>query len=317
MKILILRFSSIGDIVLTTPVLRCIKTQFPEYKLHYATKKKFEKLLISNPYIDKIHYLDKELNTLIDELQSEKFDLIIDLHNNLRTQIIWAKLWVKRIAFDKINFEKWLYVNLKIDFLPYLHIVDRYMTTVANIGVKNDGKGLDFFIDNNENISTFNLPEHYAVYVIGGQYNTKKLPLNKQIELLNSISNTVILIGGKEDTENGELLAKKCKNVINLCGQLSINQSAMVMEKSNHIYSHDTGMMHIAAALQKPITSIWGNTTPRFGMYPYYGSSLLNETKPFVMLNEVKHLPCRPCSKIGFNKCPKGHFKCMEMQVFE
>jgi len=314
MKILILRFSSIGDIVLTTPIIRCIKTQFPNYELHFATKKQFQNLLISNPYLDKIHTLEGDLQPFIQSLKAEKFDLIVDLHNNIRTKLIWANLRVKRVAFDKINFEKWLFVNFKINLLPHLHIVDRYMTTVAHLGVKNDGKGLDFFIPQNESLNSFDIPHSYIVYAIGGQHTTKKLPLQKQVELLNSLFEKVILIGGKEDSENGEKLSQKCTNTLNLCGRLTINQSAMLMQNALKIYTHDTGMMHIAAALQKPIISIWGNTTPRFGMYPYYGSN--NEKSIINYFQEVHNLSCRPCSKIGFEKCPKEHFKCMEEQKF-
>ncbi len=328
MKILILRFSSIGDIVLTTPVIRCIKTQFPNYKVHYATKKQFENLLITNPYIDKLHLLDKDIKLLIKELKAENFDLIIDLHNNLRTKIIWLNLRIKRYAFDKINLEKWLYVNFKIDWLPHVHIVDRYMTTVAPLGVKNDGKGLDFFINENTSLQNIEIPQSYLVYAIGGQHATKKLPQNKQIELANSIKENIVLIGGKEDETDGEKLAEQCPSVLNLCGKLSIHQSALLMQNALKIYTHDTGMMHIAAALQKPIVSIWGNTTPRFGMYPYYGIineelimkndelGMNNEELRMNNFKEINNLSCRPCGKIGFNQCPKGHFKCMEEQVF-
>ncbi len=313
LKILIARFSSIGDIVLTTPVMRCLKTQFPQHQLHFVTKRQFQNVLQTNPYIDKIYYLDNDLHDLIYELKLEKYDCIIDLHNNLRTKMIWSSLKIKRYAFDKINFEKWLMTSFKIDLLPYVHIVDRYMEVVAHLGVKNDGKGLDFFIDPNDSLANFDLPSEYVVYALGGQHATKRLPLKKQMELLGLLKSKVVLIGGKDDFLTGDLLERNCPNTINLCGKITINQSAMVMEKSMKVYTHDTGMMHIAAALQKPIVSIWGNTIPRFGMYPY----LTNEASIAASQElEVKGLSCRPCSKIGFDKCPKGHFKCMEEMDF-
>jgi len=313
MKILILRFSSIGDIVLTSPVVRCIKTQFPEHQIHFATKANFKNLFIRNPYIDKIHCLDNDISTLISELKAEKFDLILDLHRNLRTRIIRTKLRVKTYAFDKLNLEKWMMVNLKINMLPYEHIVDRYLYTALELKVQNDGKGLDYFIDPNCSISEFNLPQAYHVYALGAQHSTKKLPLHKQIELLQNINQTVVLIGGKEDEAAGLALAEVAPNAINLCGQLSIDQSALLMQGSAKVYTHDTGMMHIAAALKKPIVSIWGNTISEFGMGPYYGKYPLSEEN---LILEVSDLRCRPCSKIGYNECPKGHFKCMEMQDF-
>jgi ADP-heptose:LPS heptosyltransferase len=313
MKILILRFSSIGDIVLTSPVMRSIKKQFPDYRVHFGTKKQNAQLLQFNPYIDKLHLLENDLNAFCKILKDEKFDMILDLHHNLRTLSIWSRLRIKRHTVDKLNWEKWLMVRFKVNLLPYVHIVDRYMDTAAHIGVKNDGKGLDFFIDPNAHINQFQLPAVYSVYAIGGQHNTKKLPFDKQVGLMARINEQLVLIGGIEDMEHGKKLAEAAKNVVSLCGDLSIHQSAVVMKGANRVYSHDTGMMHIAAALGKPIVSIWGNTIPEFGMTPYYP---LGSAPALSVIKEVKDLECRPCSKIGFSKCPLGHFKCMELQEF-
>ncbi len=313
LKILILRFSSIGDIVLTTPVIRVLKTQLKEVSIHFATKKQFSSILETNPYIDKLHVLDQNESDFIHQLKSEKFDLIIDLHHNLRTFRIWLNLLTKRVAFDKINFEKWLFTTFKINLLPYLHVVDRYMETVLKLGVSNDDKGLDFFIKTDTNIDRFNLPENYIVYAIGGQHETKKLPENKQIELISNLKEKkLVLIGGKEDIKQSELLKNKFPNIINLCGICSIHESALVMQQSEHLITHDTGMMHIGAALNVPMSVIWGNTTPKFGMYPYYP----NTKDPFKNNFEVNNLKCRPCSKLGHKSCPKSHFKCMQEQNF-
>lgn len=313
MKVLIIRFSSIGDIVLTSPVIRCLKTQRPDTIVHFATKKQFATLLQFNPYADKLHLLDGDLKAFCDELKQEQFDLVIDLHHNLRTFIIWRRLGVKRHTVDKLNWEKWLMVRFKLNVLPFVHIVDRYMETAAHIGIKNDGRGLDFFVDPNASVQGLNLPGQYFVYAIGGQHATKQLPLNKQLELLKTIPGPVLLIGGKEDAGQGDKLAGIHSSCINLCGKLSIHQSALVMQGATTVYSHDTGMMHIAAALKKPIVSIWGNTIPEFGMTPYYPEGFNPGAS---VMKEVKDLYCRPCSKIGFKKCPKGHFLCMEAQEF-
>ncbi len=314
MKILVLRFSSIGDIVLTTPVVRCLKTQKPECEVHYATKKQYKGLLSNNPYIDKIHLLEGSMLDLIQKLKKENFDLIIDLHNNLRTVNIWSQLRVKRYKFDKLNWEKWLMVRLKINVLPYMHIVDRYMDTISQLGVENDGQGLDYFIPEGTNVDQFELPEQYSVYALGAQHNTKKLPFLKQVELCQKVKTTLVLIGGKEDIEAGEKLSRACGNVIDLCGKLNIDQSAMIMKHAQKVIAHDTGMMHIAAALRKPIVSIWGNTIPEFGMTPYYPQDIDDALSTIL---EVEDLGCRPCSKIGYEKCPKGHFKCMVNQSFD
>jgi len=307
-KFLILRFSSIGDIVLTTPVIRCLKQQYPDAEVHYVTKKSYETLLENNPHIDKVFVLENGLNKMIKDLQLERYDYVIDLHNNLRTTIIKLRLGVKSFSFDKLNLQKWLLVKFKKNLMPNVHIVDRYMNTVESLGVKNDNKGLDYFIPEKDEMPSDWLPENfrngYAVYAIGGQHETKKLPLNKMIELCQTINLPLVLIGGKEDSIISEQLTINIKNIpiFDACGKCNLNQSASIIQNSELVYTHDTGMMHVAAAFKKKIVSVWGNTVPELGMYPY-------QTDFEVIEN--KDLNCRPCSKIGYNKCPLGHFKCM------
>jgi ADP-heptose:LPS heptosyltransferase len=332
MKILIVRFSSIGDIVLTTPVVRVLKTQLDNAEIHYATKLQFRGLLTENPYVDKIHVLENNLQSLIKELRGEKFDYIIDLHNNLRTRILKMSLGVKSFSFNKLNWEKWLMVNLKINKLPAVHIVDRYLSTIQPLQVKNDSLGLDYFIPASDDVPYEWIPEThrngFVAFAIGGQHATKKLPVRRMIELCDKINRPIILLGGKEDIEAAEKIERffyvnsqseisegeiqidlnKRTIIYNACGKYNINQSASIVKKADYVFSHDTGLMHIAAAFKKEVFSIWGNTIPLFGMYPY-------RTK-FKVLENNK-LDCRPCSKIGYNKCPRGHFNCMEKLVFD
>jgi ADP-heptose:LPS heptosyltransferase len=319
MKFLIIRFSSIGDIVLTTPVIRCLKKQVPNAEIHYLTKKSFAKIFEANPYIDKVHYLENNLDLIISTLKKENFDCVIDLHNNLRTLKVKRALKKKSSSFNKLNIEKWLLTALKINSLPAVHIVDRYMQTIENFGVKNDGGGLDYFIPEADRVKESDIPtSHQAGYiglVIGAAHNTKKYPLHKLQAFCSALDHPVIVIGGKEDVENGRLLsAIDPIKIYNACGKFNLNESADLVRRAKLIVSNDTGFMHIAAALKRPVISLWGNTVPAFGMYPYYGDNYLSHKKelPYDIL-EVKNLKCRPCSKIGYDKCPRGHFKCMEM----
>ena len=252
------------------------------------------------------------------DLKSMQYDYVIDLHKNLRTmQVKWA-LGVKNLSFEKLNFEKWLMVCFKINRLPNTHIVDRYLKTVASLGVKNDGLGLDYFIPKTDEISVADLgikPQNtegviqYIAFVIGAAHKTKRLPVDKIIEICNGIKLPIILLGGKDDMLNSELIvAKSTSNVYDFCGKLNLNQSASVVKQAHKVITHDTGLMHIAAAFHKDIITIWGNTIPEFGMTAY-----TENVENF----EVKGLPCRPCSKIGHHECPKGHFKCMNGQNTE
>ena len=330
MKILVIRFSSIGDIVLTTPVLRCLKQQRPDIEIHYAIKQKYAWLLKANPYIDEFKFLGKNLLTYVLALRKERYDLIIDLHHNLRTFIVKRALGVKAHSFYKLNIEKWLYTRFKWNRLPpapKVHIVNRYMDTVRSLGVEKDEKRLDYFIPADEEVDIRkDLPEPfhqgYVAYATGGQHATKRLPLERMIALCDKINRPIVLLGGDEDKAVADQIAtffapkqnaaeetylreemdKKTK-IFNACGRYSFHGSASLLRQSDLVFAHDTGMMHTASALGKTIYSIWGNTVPALGMYPY-------NAKFFVLEN--KNLACRPCSKIGYSRCPKGHFKCMK-----
>ncbi len=315
LKILIIRFSSIGDIVLTTPIIRCLKKQLPpNSEIHYLTKPSFNSLLIENPYIDKLWLLKQNLNDTIAEIKVQKFDFVIDLHNNLRTLIFKKSCGVKAFSFDKLNFKKFLLTQFKINQLPNIHIVDRYFNTVKSLGIVNDGEGLDYFnpASANDILGKYEVLNNldFIAMAIGGQHTTKKMPAPKLIEIIAFSKCKIVLLGGKEDVEIAKVLeSSNPDKIINLAGQLTLNESAGVVLISKALVTHDTGMMHIAAALKKPVIAIWGNTVPEFGMTAYYGENEVY-TKNF----EVQNLKCRPCSKIGFDKCPKGHFNCMNFQ---
>ena len=316
-KFLIIRFSSIGDIVLTTPVIRCLKQQVPDAEVHFLTKKRFKNILEHNPYIDKLLLLDESWELMMHELKIEAYDYIIDLHHNLRTLKVKRALKTKSFSFNKLNIQKWLLTTLKINRLPDIHIVDRYLATLKSFNVINDGKGLDYFIPEKDVVIETDIPTShmhgFIGIVIGAAHNTKKLPVHKLKELCANINYPIILLGGKEDAENGnEIASVDTIKIYNACGKFNLNESADLIRRSKLIISHDTGLMHIAAALQKKIISVWGNTVPEFGMQPYYGNKEVSNFK-----FQVSGLGCRPCSKIGYDVCPKKHFKCMELQNIE
>lgn len=311
-KILVIRFSSIGDIVLTTPVLRCLKEQLDgEVELHYLTKTQYKSVIGDNPYVNKIHTIEKSTNEVVSELKLEKFDYVVDLHKNLRSRRVVNSLNVFSFSFNKANYSKWLITAFKINRLPKTHIVDRYLETVKSLGIINDFKGLDYFISDKDKVDLSLLPKthqrEYIAFAIGAQHATKRLPLTKIISICKKINTPIVLLGGKEDALIGkEIESAVGENIYNSCGNYSLNQSASLVAQSKTLITHDTGLMHIGAALGVKIVSIWGNTIPEFGMYPYYPI----HPEKYVMI-ENKELKCRPCSKIGHDSCPKKHFKCM------
>lgn len=270
-------------------------------------------MLHNNPHVDVVHELADDYSELIEKLKAEDFDMVIDLHHNLRTRRIKKALGAKHYSFYKSNIAKWLKVNLKIDRLPKVHIVDRYMDTVQALGVQNDGQGLDYFIPTKDEIDIRQMypgvQQDFVAFAIGGQHATKQMPKEKIKLLCSNIDKPILLLGGKEDATAGDFIAKDLTQVINTCGTLNLNQSASVCKQAACMVTHDTGMMHIAAAFNKKIIALWGNTIPAFGMYPYMPAFSANN-----LTYEVEGLSCRPCSKIGFDKCPKGHHKCMNLQ---
>ncbi len=302
---LIIRLSSIGDIVLCTPVIRVIGKS-DQNQVHVVTKSAFTGILEGNPYIHAIHDYETELNRSWTGLRDEKFDLVIDLHKNLRSKRLIKALGVPSMSFDKINLRKWLAVNYKRSVLPNKHLVDRYFEGISGLNLLNDGLGLDFFPEDVP--SDFSLPERYICLALGAAHATKVMPESLIKDLLSGLDVAVVLIGGPDDTSKGETLTQAFDHVVNAAGKLTIRQSASVIEGSLLLMTPDTGMMHIGAALKKPIISIWGNTVPEFGMYPYYGDFDIKHYMAQVDLN------CRPCSKIGYDECPKGHFNCMHEQ---
>ena len=300
MKILVIRLSSIGDIVLTSPVVRILKKQL-KAEVHFLTKTNFSPWLSHNPYIDVIHHY-KDGN---EALLKEQFDLVIDLHHNLRTLGVKRALKVPSKSVDKLNVKKFLLTTFKWNLMPPIHMVDRNVATIEHLGVKNDMQGLDFFIPESETLPTeFQMKTPFVAVVIGGQHATKILPTYKLIELCQQLNRPFVLVGGPEDAERGEEIIKATSQGLNACGKLSLTQSALLVKGTDFVVSHDTGMMHISAALKKKIFSVWGNTAPAFGMVPYLPD-------PESVMVENKELGCRPCSKIGYTKCPRGHFKCM------
>jgi ADP-heptose:LPS heptosyltransferase len=302
--------------VVTTPILRCLKQQ-SECSIHYLCYEKNTNVITSNPYIDKIIPIKKLNRDVLKKLNAEQYDIIIDLHKNLKSFIIKNSLTAKYYSFDKVNLEKWLYVNFKIDRLPSgKHLIDRYFDGISQLNITNDGKGMDFPIPEQE-ISTFNknhtLPKQYHVLVLAATYYTKRIPDEKCEDIVAGSRLPVILLGGRDVLDIAQKIHLSFPDkTIDLCGKISLYASAYVITQCDTVFTSDTGLMHISAALQKKIVMVWGCTHPKFGMFPYYGHS--HKSLAFDM--EVSDLPCRPCSKLGHAECPKKHFKCMREHNF-
>ena len=301
LKILVVRFSSIGDIVLTTPIVRCLNIQ-KNAEIHFLTKYKYKEILENNPHIKRIHTLDNSIADILNKLKQENYDYIIDLHNNLRSNLLY-KLRVPSYKVCKSNFKKFLLIRLGINLLSEEHTVDRYMKTVKSLSVKNDGKGLDYYIDPDIKIN-FNINQKFIAWSLASTHNLKKLPVDKIINVCNHIKMPIVLLGSNKEIEDSEIIIKSCSNtsIHNFCGKLSLDQSSYLIQNSELLLTNDTGLMHIASAFRKKIISFWGCTKPILGFSPYFSDS-----KSFEILADDSY---RPCSKHG-KSCRYGSNICI------
>lgn len=292
--------------------MRCLKNKYPDCEIHYLTKKAFASVIASNPYVSKVIAIDKEVKEVMSELKNEGYDFVVDLHKNIRSRQTKSIVNSNSKSFSKLNWQKWLLTSFKINKMPDTHIVDRYLEVVGGLGVINDYQGLDFFISEKNEVKEVPF-DKYVCLVVGAAHATKAMTTKKMVEVINAIDANFILIGGPGEKEKAEEVIKQSinKNLFNACGGFNIEQSASLLKQSQCVITPDTGMMHIASALDKPVISVWGNTVPEFGMYPY-----IPQNKDLVHIIEVEGLSCRPCSKIGYSNCPKKHFNCMnQLQV--
>ena len=257
LKILVIRFSSIGDIILTTPVIRCIKQQI-NAEIDYLTKKDYVSLLDSNPNINRIVAFNYNLSQIIESLKEERYDIIIDLQNNLRSSRIKWNLKVKSYTVSKQTIKRQLLIHFGINLLKN-HVVDRYFKTVEKLNIHNDNNGLDYFVDSKTKIN-YNINQNYVAWSIGGNYVQKRLSINQIQTVINRLGVPVILLGGDAERVIGEEIVSKIKSndVVNFCGRLSIDESAYLIKHSKLLLTNDTGMMHIGTCFDIPLISFWG-----------------------------------------------------------
>ncbi len=319
MRLLIIRLSSIGDIVFTTAAIRCAKEQIPGVEIHFLTKLSLKAVTEANPFIDQFHYHDNNLAQTIAKLKAANIDRVIDLHSNFRTFRIKKALGLPSHTYKKLSFQKWLLTRFGINLLPNRHIVERSLDPLKILGVKNDGKGMDYFIPSNISLKSLDLPRsHQAGYialVIGASYATKKMPVAQLKILCGLLTVPIILIGGKEDAiEGAELASIDTFKIYNACGKFNLNESALLVKAARMVIANDTGFLHIACAFHKKTIALWGATSPALLVAPYYAASDVQNGQEMFFNAMVPNLPCQPCSKYGTKKCPQGHFACMKQQ---
>ncbi len=279
-----------GDIILTSPIVRCVKFQM-NAKIHFLTKAKYVPIMKFNPYVDKIITLEDKLKDTLKVLQNENYNCIIDLHNNLRSLLIKINLGIMNYTTKKDNWKKFLLIYFRLNFLKD-HVVERHFKTIKKLSIMNDNQGLDYFLNSDTDVD-FNIHQSFLAWCIGASSNQKTLSEEQIINVCNNIAIPVVLIGGAQEHKKGASIVMKSTNskIYNFCGDLSLDQSAYLTKNSSLVLTNDTGLMHIASAFHKPIISFWGCTKPILGFTPYMNKS--------TCINMVINPDKEPCSKHG------------------
>lgn len=303
-RVLIIRFSSLGDVLLTTPLIRSIKNRFPNLKIDFLVRDEYLDLLKLNPYLNKIYIIKRDQEFDINILIKNNYDIAIDLQNNYRSSKLLRKIKAKKLKYKKNNLLKFLLVNFKINFLKETKTVpERYASVIPNFTL--DNQGLDLFLP--ENIkSSLDKNKKFIAFAPGSRHFTKMWKEEYFIKLGNMIQKenyTVVLLGGESDKEICENISDGIESSINLSNDNNLFQLCADLKMCSALVCNDSGLMHVGAALQIPLVTIFGSTVKEFGFTPYNCKSIIIENND---------LSCRPCSHIGRNSCPKKHFLCME-----
>jgi len=326
-KTLIIRFSSVGDIVLTTPLLRVLRQAFPASQIDFVTRTEYAELVRTNHNLNVTWTYDAStgfsgLRSLMRTLRAERYDLVLDLHNSIRSRYLRLGLGaVQMVAVNKRILRRWLLVNFKKNFYSgIVSVADRYIETLDRFGIRNDGKGPELHIPDellfgiSGKVASLRL--HRFEKIIGlcpaARHATKEWPLDRYAEVAvrfcRERNGGVMIFGGSAEKARALELAQQIgirigsDRVISWVGELSLMESAATMEYCDVIVTNDSGLMHVAAAMNKKIVAIFGSTVREFGFAPVSDAAVILETEG---------LSCRPCSPIGRSRCPKNHFRCM------
>lgn len=316
-----------GKLLLATPIIRALKVEL-DAEVHLITRATNFSAFHGNPYVVQLYDFNLPIGSIRRSLKKERFDYVIDFQDTMRSLMIRSGI-AKSLVMPQFRLKKWMYARFKVNLLPKKHLIETYFDNVAPFQLSGDNLGLDFFIPEKDHVENNWLPithrDGYAAVVISAPYATRQLPTLRLIELCDRINKPIVLIGDSDDIKRGEEIEAFFKKgsmdeeeelaslnkktvVFNACGKFNFNQNASVVKHAAWVFTGDNDMMHVAAALKKPLFTIWGNTTPHLGAYPY-------RTKFTVFENAG--LGCRPCTSKGFKHCPKGHFKCMNDVTFD
>ena len=320
-RILVIRLSSIGDVILTTPVLKAFKEKYPESIIDFLVIDKFKDAISLSPYVDNLLLFNKEKNDgllnlikFAKELSQNKYDYVFDLHSKFRSKIITfilSKFYnVKSYIYKKRAFWKSILVNMKlIKYEVDNTIIKNYFSAFKDFDLKYQGEKLNFSFEP-ELKNKFDEYKGHIAFAVGASKETKKWTVEGFGKLAKKLYETygkkIILVGSKEDYERCDTIEKISENsVINLAGKLSLKETGALLSQVRFLLTNDSGPFHIARGVGCKTFVIFGPTSP--GMFDFGENDIL-------VYNKIE---CTPCSLHGDKVCPKKHFKCMKELSYE
>ncbi len=307
-KILIIRLSSLGDALLTTPVIRALKNKYPEKEFYFLVEDKFADAVRYNPNLTEVITYDKSDSgkNQLEKIKSINADFVIDLQNNIRSKNIVKYLKVPSVKFIKPTIEKFFLVKFKINFYKKILSIPEMYASALGKEFSLDQNGLDFYYEDGKKAVNASAKDAKKIaFCPGSQHFTKQYPAEYFIQLGKKLTNDgyeITLLGGKSDRKICAEISSAIKGSKDESNDNNLFELAREMSRSSAVVCNDSGLMHLAAAVGTPVAAIFGSTVKEFGFFPYKAKSIVIENE---------NLSCRPCSHIGKSKCKEGHFKCM------
>ena len=314
MRIAIIRLSSMGDILLTSPIVLALHKSYPKASIDFYTKDTMRPIIEEHPGITKVYPWDCKakhgLQDLLNQIENRHYDRIIDLQDNWRSRRLARQLSGKIHRVDKEGFRRRVLVVLGWNVLRKRHVIQRYYSCISDFCSTPLMEKIELPDTKSTQLTHLLSPEiltgDFIVWAIGAKHYTKRLPLSIVSKTIQSLEHNILLIGDASDCQNAQRILEhlpKEHKVFDLTGKTSFLESVELVKRARLTLTNDSLLMHVAAGTGKPLISFWGSTTPALGFKPL--------SKQAKLIAAPKRLACRPCHTAGRSSCPKGHFNCM------
>ena len=316
-RILIIQTAFLGDVILATPVASELKRLYPEATIDFVVKKGNESLLNNHRDIDTVFIFDKSsgkwkaIRKLLKEFKKNRYDLVVNLHRFGSSGLLAGLSKGKRRHGFKKHPLSFLFTHtFEHSIGDGTHEVERNLSLIREFGAKKLERPSLYPTDEDfKRVQQYMIGDYYCM-APASVWFTKQLPKHKWVELIQSLGTDkkVYLLGAPGDKALCDEIITEAgsTSVVNLAGELSLLQSAALMKTAKRSFVNDSGPLHLASAVNAHVTAFFCSTVPDFGFGPLSDDS---------QIHEVKDLDCRPCGLHGHKECPKGHFKCGEVEL--